>query len=583
MSFLISYGPCAHESHLHHFDGAQKTKLGCSGEAWSIIVDKPWERQGQVSVTFQDGFHLIGRLRLDNKQNLRTTLGAHFDDTESQLCLRAFARWGEECLQYLSGDFAFVIWNDARRTIFCARDQLGVKALFYTRIKELLLVSDELDDLVHVLGSAELDDFWIADYLTSGFCIDADRTVYRNIKRLSPAHYLIARRELQIVRRYWNLRLESPIFHRDENSYLEQFRELVGQAIRDRVSTDKIGISLSGGLDSSTLAAATLKIIGNPSRVVAHTTYCESLVPDEEKQFSQLVTQQLGIPHILYRMDHGYYDPKWYTQEVTMPEPSVNVISFSTIHSMHEQMAESASIWFEGEGPDNALLFEWRAYLRWLGRQNHGFELGRALYNYCKFKHKNEWITTFRSLWGRARIKGDQPVPSWLNPEIVQNTSLKDRVIRIRDTRPYALTFHPQALASFNSSIWQTYLQQFDPAWSGVALNWRHPYLDLRVLHFLLSVPPIPWARGKLIIRRSMRDVLPAEILRRRKTPLSGNPVGVLMRRSPMPDLPYAEQTRKYVLSERVPTVPQSIGDTDAILRVRTLDHWIRVRRRSRG
>jgi hypothetical protein len=79
-------------------------------------------------------------------------------------------------------------------------------------------------------------------------------------------------------------------------------------------------------------------------------------------------------------------------------------------------------------------------------------------------------------------------------------------------------------VSSFQSSIWQGVLECFDPGFLGAAKEVRHPFLDLRVLIFLLSVPPVPWAREKLLERKSMRGVLPATITNRPKTPLRADP-----------------------------------------------------------
>ena len=233
---------------------------------------------------------IIGRVRLDCRDRLCADLPASPIDCDELLCLRAYAEWGEQSLEHLQGDFCFVIWDEDRQRLFCARDQLGVKPLFYAHAGNRWFVSDALENIhSNLTTQSNLDEHWLADFLTTGFCLDFHRSIYKEIKRLPPAHMLIASSDGHLLRRYWTLNIRGPIFYRDERQYLDHFHELMALSIRDRLPQDVVGVSMSGGLDSSTLAAKTVAIVGDPSRVIAHTRYFEHLVPDEEKHFSSLV------------------------------------------------------------------------------------------------------------------------------------------------------------------------------------------------------------------------------------------------------------------------------------------------------
>src|SRR5262249_10347488 len=117
----------------------------------------------------------------------------------------------------------------------------------------------------------------------------------------------------------------------------------------------------------------------------------------------------------------------------------------------------------------------------------------------------------------------DGDIPDWLDPDLVVRTHLRERV---RDLLAPANDhpWHPRAIVSFGTPVWQTLLASLE-AERTQGLEWRHPSLDLRVLEFLLSVPPVPWARRKLIMRQAMAGRLPAELLARRKTPLVADPL----------------------------------------------------------
>ena len=307
-------------------------------------------------------FWLIGRVRLDAREELCSTIspcqGAFENRSDALTCLHAYACWGDRCLEHLRGDFCFVLWDEERQRLFCARDQLGVRPLFYAMEGNSWLVSDSLQFIIAGGTISDgLDDYWIADFLTSGFCVDLDRTVYKQVKRLPPAHSLSVCARGGVVQKYWTLEIEDPIYYSRPRNYVEHFHEVLTLAIKDRLPQDRVGISMSGGLDSTTLAAHTLRATGNASKIVAYTRHFEYLMEDAEKHFSSLVASRLGIPLTLRAVDDAGYDPQWYNREIRTPEPNSAVVRAAPQSIIAAEMAQQAQVWFFGEGPDNALAF----------------------------------------------------------------------------------------------------------------------------------------------------------------------------------------------------------------------------------
>ncbi len=528
-------------------------------------------------------FWFIGRVRLDERERLRGELRAPPTDSDALLCLRAYAQWGEQSPEYLQGDFCFVIWDEDRQELFCARDQLGTRPLFYAQAGKKWFVSDALEDILSSSNlSHDLDDLWVADFLAKGFCLDFHRSVYKEIRRFPPAHILMASSGKSVLRRYWRLNIDAPLFYPDERLYLEQFHELMERAIQDRLPQGRVGVLMSGGLNSSTLAAKAVKVAGDASRVIAETHYFDHLIPDEERRFSALVATRLGIRHRLRPMDDNCYDPLWHARDIHTPEPTLSVVNAAHERLFGAEMAKEASVWFYGEGPDNALTFEWRAYLRWLWmkQQWRRFVGGAA---WCLGGSRSRaWhalILRSASPWRKKGSGSSDMPPEWLNDDFVK------RVDSARESREAAGAegsrhpWRPRALQSFNSPIWPLMLEAFDPAASGSPIEWRHPYLDLRVLTFLLSVPPIPWARRKLLIREAMKDALPREVLIRDKAPLVEDPVLKMMRKYPLPAVSLCKETQEFVNERKVSVRPCDAFERGALARVRVLDHWLKNRR----
>ena len=136
--------------------------------------------------------------------------------------------------------------------------------------------------------------------------------------------------------------------------------------------------------------------------------------------------------------------------------------------------------------------------------------------------------------------------------------------------------WHPRAIASFSSSIWQSFFERFDPSVSGTPLTWRHPYLDLRVLTFLLSVPPIPWARRKRLIREAMRGILPKEVLSRDKSPLSRSPRAMMLQKYGLPSLSLDGPILRYIDHTKLPTTPPDESTIRQLINVYVLDSWLK-------
>ncbi len=555
---------------------------------WTILCPSPpialsWRtpdsdresRDARHAVELDGQLHLLGRIRLDRRDELRSLLGASEADSDALLCLKAYALWGGDCVERLYGDFCFALWDEGRRRLFCARDQLGVRPLFHARAGATWLVGDSLDAVARQSGlSQDLDDFWIADFLTGPYCLDIDRTVYKHVKRLPPAHTLAVSRDAGVVKRYWTLDLKEPIHYRRPSQYIDHFRHVLARAIKDRLpDAGPVGVSMSGGLDSTTLAAKAVEIAGDASRVVAFTNVFERLIPDEEAHFSALVAKRLGIAHRIFAVD-DQIEPQSSERFASSQEPGGPPVRRSAAEL---EMARHANVWLFGEGPDNALTFEWRAHLRWLAKRRDWLRLVSTIGRYIRGKEMREWLMTIDNLRLPAPPMNLLPwtrFPEWLDRGFIENLNLSARAENALGRLFVGDTWRPNAFASFASPIWQAYFEHFDPALSGSSLDARHPYVDLEVLTFMLRTPPIPWGRRKRLIREAMKDVLPGDVLKRDKAPLVADPRTGLGGREPSV-LSIDSTLRKFIDPSKLPDKTVEFGSLEKIC---ALDAWLKGR-----
>jgi len=263
-------------------------------------------------------------------------------------------KWGSACVEQLRGDFSFAIWDTVKEQLFCARDQLGVKPFYYANVGSVVVFSNSLDCVRrHPTVSERLNDLAIADFLVFGMNREPATTSFVDIQRLPPAHILECRRSNVSARRYWVLPVSAPICHRRPRECVEQFRELLDRAIADRLRTDSVAVFMSGGLDSSTVAASAQRILGLPTGVSAYTEVFDSLIPNEERRYATLVAKTLKIPIEFHANEMTLSKDRDYEHH-HLPEPVHSPGSDGGLGQLREAAARN-SVALTGYGADPAL------------------------------------------------------------------------------------------------------------------------------------------------------------------------------------------------------------------------------------
>ena len=531
-----------------------------------------------------DGRHwIVGRIRLDARDELLERLGAAPTASDARLCLLAYARWGEAFTDHLAGDFAFALWDDQRQCLLAVRDRLGVRGLFHTRTADAWLIGDSLDWLAARSATPPaLDDYWIADFLVLGMSREFERTVYRDIKRVAPAHLLTLGEGGLSLRRYWRLELAEPLYLRKAEAYHERFRELLSRAVADRLPPGRVGIAMSGGLDSTTLAATAVEVTGDPSRIVAECEHYERLMHIREDHYASLAARHLGIELRIRPADDSAHDPHWRSRGLRPAEPGLGMLNAHNIQRIGREMAAISPVWLDGEGPDNALTLERNAYLGWLRRRRSWVRLSQALLQYASAKGFSGWSQTLARRSGLRHVPELDPfdvLPPWLREDFAKKLNLAERQQALGLGGDSSHPWHPLAYDSFTSPAWQSYFEDHAFEESLAGFEWRYPFLDLRVLEFMLAVPPVPWGWKKRLIRASMRGRLPRAVLAREKTPLDCYPEIATMRTAGLPSLPQSHRVGRFVDPALLPDLAAPDPDLALSLGVHALDGWLAQKR----
>lgn len=492
-------------------------------------------------------------VRLDNREELLQELRASLTTTDEALILLAYERWGQDCVDHLLGDFAFAIWDERRQRFFCARDHFGVKPFYYAHVGNSFIFSNDLNTLrLDSRVSDTLNETAIADYLVFGLNQDLATTIFRDIQRLPPAHTLTFQDNSITTRRYWTLAISEPIRFRDEREYVERFTELLTTAVADRLrDTDRVAISMSGGLDSTSLAAIASEQLDH--KVHAFANVYEDLIPDEERHYSTLAANHIGIPITHINADQYTLFEQRQPFDLHQPEPFLISPLSGQFNDLLRGCADYSGVALTGYDGD-AFLHE---------------PSQRSIASSVKKKIK-------RMLRSDKR-PAESTYPEWIDESFAKRTNLRERVqgeAAETDLR------RPAAFAFFNSKVWSPLFEGYHSSSTRLQLEVRHPFMDVRLAEYVLAIPVSPWCVNKHILRVAMKDRLPAAVVNRQKTPLAGDPALQLVRRTSVRWLDSFEvdpQLERFVnLKLRRPVADEENSNgLWASLRVFALNYWL--------
>lgn len=499
------------------------------------LLRTTWESAAEVQpYTIDDRVWIVADARIDDRQNTIEKLGLSQIDrvvTDVELILQAYLRWGEDCVDHLLGDFAFMIWDERLQRLFGARDHFGVKPFYYAQVGNCLIISNTIDCLRHhPQVSSKLNDRTIGDLLLFDLNYDLTTTVFADIGRLPPADVFSWSQQRGVqTRRYWTMPVAELIRSKNTQDYLDRFQELMAQAVGDRLRMDKVASSFSGGLDSTTIAATALAVAKARSQQLDLKAFCtvyDRLMPDRERYYSGVAAAGLGI-EIEYQVadDYKLYQD-WQNLERPMPQPHHEPLQIVPWESL-ERVATHSRVLLSGDGGDEALCGD--TLIEMLQTLPLGDVAGDVLrcWQLGKRPSLGSGILSRLRRWRQPQSE-DEGYPDWLDPDFARSIDLPQRWVEINRAEIRAVDSpRSRAYERSTSILWVPNLEAIDPGASGVPVEMRFPFIDIRLLSYLLALPSLPFCKDKMLLRMATAQSLPAEIRLRPKTLLVGNPVAL--------------------------------------------------------
>jgi asparagine synthase (glutamine-hydrolysing) len=455
--------------------------------------------------------------------------------SDTEVVLHAYAQWGLPGLKRLEGIFALAIWDPARERLVLMRDRLGVKPLFYAETIHGLAFGSEIKAVLAADPlDVSLDDQAFSEYLWYGNAY-GDRTFYRGIRSLEPGYWLIVERGNQKLARWWAIEewLERPVVARDANQAAQQVRSALDIAVtRQLVADVPVGIFLSGGVDSSAIAASAMH-----SRVEPLASYAAGF--DIAGSVNELpkaarVARHLGLEHqelniggadlpeVLMSLSHAHDEP--FGDAANIP-----------LYLMCRALQGRIKVVLQGDGGDE-MFAGYRRYAllrnaRWWNLWPHGLSpLARAAGPLGRrFARVADTVGNDDDAMRMALLLTSETPHA--PPDFILNRA---RRRHLRETTDPFLAYRRAAdrfrdydpvqqmlLTDLTVQLPSTFLPKVDRATMAAGIEARVPLLDERIGEVAVGMPATWKAHGrekKIVLRNSQRGRVPDDILDGPKT-----------------------------------------------------------------
>ena len=499
---------------------------------------RPSEEGGDPPLCFEPGLAVAADVRLDDREALCDALGvpraARAGLADGTLILRAWRRWGRECPKRLLGDYAFALWDAEQHVLFCARDHIGARPFYYAEIGQGFVFAGAVEGVLAGPGvGGALDEASVAEYLTSTGLLTHTRTFFQAVRKLPPGHTLtvpwdprqgaVSSRAPVRPERYWRPEDAPRARAASDDAYAEEFLALYTRAVRDRLrGPGPVGVHLSGGLDSSSiavLAARELRGQGRPAPLAfswlppVGEEGPENPAHAREYALIDAVCAREGL-QVWHRTPGAADVVAVLRRDGAYPGVHIHVNEEAV---QREAQARGVRVVLSGWGGDEGASFNGRGHLQHLllsGRwmrvvsecRARGMGPRRLLFSCVLPLAFPGLALDIRRLW---RGKG-----------LRSRRVLIDPAFRRRlKPRPGAL---PRYLDVRRSQLWllqSAHLGARIEGWAASGakrgIEYRYPLLDRRVVEFALGLPPEQFRRGRWsrwLMRHALRAVLPPEV-----------------------------------------------------------------------
>ncbi|MDL2280435.1 asparagine synthase (glutamine-hydrolyzing) [Selenomonadales bacterium OttesenSCG-928-I06] len=498
-------------------EGKYVSEKALLGHRRLIVIDPEGGAQPMTRYQGDNKFVIVYNGQIYNAQDLREELQKKdyvFTTTsDTEVLLYSYIEWRESCLEKFNGIFAFAIWDDKKESLFLARDRIGVKPLFYTKRPQGLIFGSELKTLLanpHV--ESKIDKEALAEILMMGPARTPGYGIFQNVNELKPGHFLIYNKDNQTIRQYWSLKSEP---HTDDfQTTCEKVRWILTDAVKRQLISDvPLCTLLSGGLDSSVLTALIVNHY-KENNLGTLDTFSVNYV-DNEKHFRENSFQpNSDAPWV--KIVAEYLKTNHHNVLLDTPELASTLPNACFARDLPGMADTDTSLYlFCGEIKKQATVAL-------------SGECADEVFGGYPWFQREEMINSTTFPWAlRPKIR-----LNWLSQEVQEQINPLEHVQRRYNEAlaevPYLLGENAKAARMREISylsltrFMPTLLDRNDRMSMAQGLEVRVPFCDHRLVEYVWN---IPWSmkyyqdREKGLLRAALSDVLPHDVIWRKKSP----------------------------------------------------------------
>jgi len=469
--------------------------------------------------------------RFDNRDELAATVREEAQpQSDAQLLLNSYGKWGADCVSRFVGDYAFALWDSQARSLLLARDAFGVRPLYYHVDRTRIVWASNIEALLRCRDvPRDLDETYIGLYLA--FEPDGSITPFKEIRAVPPGGVCTVAKGQIACRKYYDLSSHlTNICYKTDAEYEEKFRQLFTESVKARLRSDHpVMAELSGGMDSSSIVCIADKLIhdgeGACPKLETLSFVFDRAEQADERRFIKEIECIRSAKGFHLREDDDPILATW-------PDPGF--VSFPSsifcfggrIRQLLEIMNRvGARVLLSGRAGDHLLLSEERTPLELADLFRRG-EMSTLVERLIQWGAA-EGRSVFELLWNAAvkpnfpkRLRSSVTVPRWINPEFARRIGLRDVIFHMRTSgsvlkSPSSESRYADVMRVLGSTSSQcpNYVTTLG------CIEVRYPFLHRPFVEFLLSVPTNQLMRPgetRTLHRRALKGILP-EVVRLRR------------------------------------------------------------------
>ncbi|QUL37657.1 asparagine synthase-related protein [Erythrobacter sp. JK5] len=505
----------------------------------TLLATTPEALVERLPLTHADsGCTITADARLDNRDDLLASLnlatGARTIG-DGEMILLAYLRWGRSCPARLRGDFAFAIWDPRDRSLFCARDMVGMRQFlyYYAPGRLFAFATEDRAILAHPHVSGRLNEARIADFLEGFEARDMSSTFHAEVSRLPPAHALVLRGEALHISRHSTLEPPEPLRLRGDAAYAEAFKDVFDAAVQTRLrSAGPVGSMLSGGMDSGSVSAVAAQILKRSGSAPLPTF--SAVGSDPACVETRTIAAAMGIDHIaphrieLAELDSFRSDLENLVRGADDPFDA-NMTLVMAIYLAAQR--SGLKVVLDGVGGDTTLdapdMIAWHLRRGRLGKAWREAAGGREFWGEY-FEPRSTFLRGVRRALVPQSLRQLKPrflrteradSATLLSPEFAQRIGLHALT---RENAAHTTTPQGDGARDRTRRMLHPYIsvarERYDRVAAAQAIEPRDPFLDRRVMEFCLALPADQLQRHgwpKFVLRRAMAGLLPDAVARR--------------------------------------------------------------------